>query len=439
MPDKQIAKYLDHYAESEAALVVDLFSGFFSGSFSDLRASELYEHCLIIPTRSESWAELKRAWQHLTSKLLVILVINTCDEKDQVTQKLLADTTSASSARTANLYLSRVNSFIDCLVVDRTSTGNRFSSKEGVGLARKIGADIALTLISRGVIRNTYINNTDADAILPPNYFELTVAKHVSAIVRPFRHISRSKSRNNTERKAHHQAVLLYEISLRYYVNRLAYAKSLYAFHTIGSTISVNARDYALVRGTPKRLAGEDFYLLNKLAKTGAVFSAPGDPITLDARISHRTPFGTGSSIDRILSLDNPLTDYLYYQPNTFEQLKTLLTKLPLSWQQTEIEEIFVDEPYLRDWGLCTGAFKEIAKQRRQIRSESVFLKFLTDWLDGFRTLKFVHFMRDNHFPSKPIGWICQQTLDLGTQSVEGIFELEKIQKALLASDAAAI
>jgi hypothetical protein len=435
MPDKQITKYLDLYAESEAALVADLFSE----SFSDPCSPETYEHCLIIPARGESWAEIKRAWQNLKLRILVILVVNTSDKSDRATQKLLADTTSVSTARTGNLYLSRVNSFIDCLVADRTSAGHQFSSKEGVGLARKIGADIALTLINHGVIRNTYINNTDADAVLPSAYFELTVPKNVSAIVRPFRHVSRSMSQSSTERKAHRRAVLLYEISLRYYVNRLAHANSPYAFHTIGSTISVNARDYALVRGTPKRLAGEDFYLLNKLAKTGTVFSALGAPITLDARISHRTPFGTGSSIDRILSLENPLTDYLYYQPNTFEQLKTLLTKLPLSWQQTEMEELFVNEPYLRDWGLFTGAFREIAKQRSQIKSESVFLKFLNDWLDGFRTLKFVHFMRENHFPSKPIGWICQQTLDFGTQSVEGIFELEKIQQALLASDAAAI
>ena len=435
MPDKQITKYLDHYAETEAALAADLFLAL----FTELEPHETYEHCLVIPARRENWVEIKQNWQHLTSSMLVVLVVNTSDQEDWATQKLLEDTTSTSIAQTGNLYLSRLNSFIDCLVVDRTSTGHQFSSQDGVGLARKIGADIALTLISQGVIRNSYINNTDADAVLPSTYFDLAVPENVSAIVRPFSHISRSKSQNDDQRKAHHQAVLLYEISLRYYVNRLAHANSPYAFHTIGSTISVNARDYALVRGTPRRLAGEDFYLLNKLAKTGNIYSTRGDPIILDARISHRTPFGTGSSIDRILSLENPLTDYLYYQPNVFEQLKTLLRKLPLCWPQTEMEEVFTNEPYLKDWGLSTGAFMVIAKQRERIKTESVFLKFLNDWLDGFRTLKFIHFMRDNYFPSKPIGWICLQTVDFGTQSVEGIVALEKIQQTLLISDLEAL
>ena len=63
----------------------------------------------------------------------------------------------------------------------------------------------------------------------------------------------------------------LYEYSLRYYVAGLTYAQSPYAFHTIGSTMAVNAEHYASVRGFPRREAGEDFYLLNKLAKVGSV------------------------------------------------------------------------------------------------------------------------------------------------------------------------
>ena len=47
----------------------------------------------------------------------------------------------------------------------------------------------------------------------------------------------------------------------------MKYARSPYAFHTIGSTMAVSANHYAKVRGFPKREAGEDFYLLNKLAK----------------------------------------------------------------------------------------------------------------------------------------------------------------------------
>ncbi len=225
--------------------------------------------------------------------------------------------------------------------------------------------------------------------------------------------------------------MLLYEISLYYYVDRLKYANSHYAFHTVGSTISVDARAYALVRGTPKRLAGEDFYLLNKLAKTGVVLSAHNDPIELDARISHRTPYGTGTSIDRIQRLSNPLKEYLYYQPAIFELLKTLLARLPLIWDRKTAADTFSNDDLLVQWGLETGAFDEIEKQKRRIKSKHVFVKFLRDWFDGFRTLKFVHYMRDKHYQSQPLEFICPQHIDLGVSSINDASDLRIILSKL--------
>ena len=225
--------------------------------------------------------------------------------------------------------------------------------------------------------------------------------------------------------------MLLYEISLYYYVNRLKHANSPYAFHTVGSTITVNAKDYALVRGTPKRLAGEDFYLLNKLAKTGLVLSASSAPIELDARVSHRTPFGTGSSIDRIQCLSNPIEETLYYQPAIFELLKALLARLPLIWDENKVAHTFRHDDLLANWGAETGAFDEIGKQKHRLKSRQVFVKFLRDWFDGFRTLKFVHYMRDKHYPSQPIGWICKQDIDLGVSTVSDASDLRIILSKL--------
>ena len=68
-------------------------------------------------------------------------------------------------------------------------------------------------------------------------------------------------------------------LSLRYYVAGMKYARShLTHFHTIGSTMAVRASYYAKVRGFPKREAGEDFYLLNKLAKVGTVLELEASP-----------------------------------------------------------------------------------------------------------------------------------------------------------------
>ncbi|GIR63469.1 MAG: hypothetical protein CM15mP68_1350 [Pseudomonadota bacterium] len=61
---------------------------------------------------------------------------------------------------------------------------------------------------------------------------------------------------------------------------------SAYAYPTLGSTISVHAQSYARVRGYPKRNAGEDFYLLNKLNKLHPVQVLQQPVIEVQARLS---------------------------------------------------------------------------------------------------------------------------------------------------------
>ena len=89
-------------------------------------------------------------------------------------------------------------------------------------------------------------------------------------------------------------AIQYYGHYLNNHVDNLKCIGSPYAFHTIGSTIAINADFYASTR-LSKLAAGEDFYILNKLAKIGEIKTL-GAPIILSGRISNRTPFGTGYS-----------------------------------------------------------------------------------------------------------------------------------------------
>ena len=43
-----------------------------------------------------------------------------------------------------------------------------------------------------------------------------------------------------------------------------------------------------------------------------------------------------------------------------------------------------------------------VSEQLKRQNKKTVFDKFLTDWFDGFKTLKFIHFMRDQFLPSVP-------------------------------------
>ena len=145
------------------------------------------------------------------------------------------------------------------VVTDRTGT-KAFPRDQGVGLARKIGNDIGALLYDDGLLSSPWLHNTDADAAVPPDYFEQTQPYAASgqppaALLYRYRH----HNENSETTEEHWSAALRYEIWLRYYVLGLRFAGSTYAFPTIGSTICSHARFYSQAHGFPKKSAGERF------------------------------------------------------------------------------------------------------------------------------------------------------------------------------------
>lgn len=286
------------------------------------------------------------------------------------------------------------------LVIDRCTGDRVIDSKEGVGLARKTGADVCLALIDQGKVRQAIIYTSDADAILPRTYGlppgQDILDKSIAAFIYPFVHEAEPHLRT---------AALLYEIHLFSYVLGLYRAGSSYAFHTLGSTLAISATHYAKVRGFPKKNAGEDFYLLNKLAKTGSILQLSESSIRLQARVSSRVPFGTGPAVQRIFNLSQPLDEYLFYHPQTYEMLKSLMQTMPLLYDKDLSSALPSNLPSLYrevilSWA-CANSFDTIvAKGRENSRSRKVFLKFLQDWFDALRTLRFVHHARDHGLAS---------------------------------------
>ena len=165
--------------------------------------------------------------------------------------------------------------------------------------------------------------------------------------------------------------------------------------------MAVNAAHYAKVRGFPRRNTAEDFYLLNKLAKTGAIRRILSTPIVLSGRLSKRVPVGTGTGIGKIADLDSPLDDYHFYHPRIFTLLKEFLQTLATTWNAPGTFASVA--PEILNYCQATRLPEFIAKQSAHHKQEIVFNKFLADWFDGFRTLKFVHFMRDHYLPSAPL------------------------------------
>ncbi len=392
--DKQlISRYLTTYAEPEvldaARLVLDS-----------------YKYCLVIPAFQEEWPKLQRVWGKLDPDCLIILVINAATRDDPPAIRLISDieTNSETLCSIGPLTCLTTHDRRTVLLVDRCS--NPIPEKQGVGLARKIGADIALTLIDSRRVLAPWIFNTDADVRLPGSYFAAVAGKPVNATIRspaailyPFSH---------RPAPGIIEACTLYEISLYYYVCGLRYAASHYAFTTVGSTIAIHADHYAKVRGFPRRPAGEDFYLLNKLAKTGTIHQLTGPLIEISGRLSERVPFGTGIGLKKILHLADPMSNFPFYNPRIFRCLKEFLWELDHCQDAADLTDHFKNSKS-RQWCESVNLFTLIDSKRNL--TPAVFKKFAVDWMDGFRTLKFIHFLQQHHFEPVALGDIFDGTI----------------------------
>lgn len=405
-------KYLRNYAEPEAREV------------DGLPDQPVWANVMVIPACNEG-PGLLRPPPPCGGRSLMILVINEMESAaQQVSQRneALAAAVQAQFTqqwKSAGLSLWRdMNAERDVLLVDRFSKGRRLPAKGGVGCARKIGVDMAVALVHARRIKTRWIHCTDADVKLPGTYFTFSnklqdTRSKYSALVYPFSHRDIGESSVSSDVI---QATALYELSLRYYVAGMRYAHSPYAFHTIGSTMAVSAIHYAKVRGFPKREAGEDFYLLNKLAKVGTVLELESGPdngvIEIESRRSDRVPFGTGAAVNKITELKDLVSDFLFYDPAVFELLGVWLGSLPKTWDSGSPELTMASFPKghcpeNQQQALLAG-LEGIKTQQalehafRQSKNLDQFNRQMHTWFDAFRTLKLIHFLRDNCLPSIP-------------------------------------
>ena len=426
-------KYLRSYAEPETT-ALDLL-------VKDLPDRQRWQNVVVIPACNESSGFL-RCSPPGDGRVLMILVIN---ESEFVTPQLsLTNRALASEVdeRFSLLWQSaqqfsgfELSLFSDpraprdILLVDRFSAGRQLPAKGGVGQARKIGVDLAIGLIWRRQIDTGWIHCTDADVRLPGTYFTCSntvknADSGAAALLYPFRHDADPDKAKNRQIVL---ATMLYELSLRYYVAGMKFSESPYAFHTIGSTIAISADHYTKVRGFPRRAAGEDFYLLNKLAKVGPVIelitNQDCQPIEIEARLSDRVPFGTGAAVNKIIALADPLRDFRFYHPAVFQLLRLWLQSLPDIWhsqssdftkngfidaspeyQQTAGTDQDKDQHDGRYWLLAglreAGTQKALEHAFRQSKDQHQFERQMHTWFDAFRTLKLIHFLRDKYLPS---------------------------------------
>ena len=366
--------------------------------------TDSFDFVMVVPVYAESPAFVDgyRAAARHAGRLLVIVVLNGRAGAAASVHAANAECFRELSARFSQQEVGRGvwlghDAGLSVLVVDRFTADHHLPARQGVGLARKIGADVALELIAGGQVRHPFIAMTDADARLPEDYF-VRIAElepECSAAVFPFWH--EPGGQRDLDR-----ATALYEIRLRYLQRGLRWARSPYAFHTVGSTMVVQALCYALVRGVPRRRAGEDFYLLGKLSKLRPLVYLRGEPVRLRSRLSERVPFGTGSESAKLARG----AEVELYHPDCFVAVREVTQGLQRLCRDGRASGHSAPGPavsellsgmsprvkrFLEAQG-APGAWRGISAQAP---SSVARLRRLHDWFDGFRTLKLIHHVRD--------------------------------------------
>lgn len=281
--------------------------------------------------------------------------------------------------------------------IDAASAGRELGPKEGVGLARKIGLDAGLALLEQAGHPEGALICLDADTRVPENYLE-AIDAYFAADTRWAAAIAYAHPLDGPSNEV--SPILSYELFLRYQELAWRHAGSPYAYPAIGSAMACTGVAYATAGGMNRRRAGEDFYFLQQLAKTGEVGRIWDTCVVPSGRASHRVPFGTGRKVGAYH--DDPDSAYRTYHPESYQILKAWLAVAagPLDESGVELlDRARAIAPelstFLEVQGLA-GAWDNI---RRQGTGEEQRRRQFHQWFDAFRTLKFIHHLRDNGLP----------------------------------------
>lgn len=351
--------------------------------------------CVVIPALGESQrlfatlSSLAANCAHLLARFLVVVVVNHREDASREEKSDNARTLSLLRLRDSPLRLALVDAAGDGLELP-ANTG-------GVGLARRIGMDLALPRLAADGIMVCL----DADTLVEPGYLR-AISDHFAAsgaggAVIPFCHQPGATP-------AEERAITLYELFLRHFVLGLDKAGSPYAFHSVGSAMACTARAYLKMGGMNSRQAGEDFYFLQQLQRTSGIAQLSGTVVHPSARSSHRVPFGTGKSISRIVAEGEQ--SQTFYRVDCFRILGQWLSLVEggtaLSARELLAASAEVD-PQLAAF-LGQAGFERVWERLRENSSGPDGLReAFHGWFDGLKTVRLVHHLSQS-YPRCPAG-----------------------------------
>ena len=356
---------------------------------------------VVLPVYNESNPEpclksIEEAARFASVKVEILVVVNDTDQSPEPVIR--------QNRETMRWLRLRRNEY-PLFILDRTGLPHK---KGGVGPARKTGMDEACFRYFEAGKSGGVICSLDADTWVEANYF-LALRDAFRDTARACLIIHYEHDTGTVLSERHRQAILDYELHLRYYVHALRYAGFPYAFQTLGSAFAIDARAYAAEGGMPPRQAGEDFYFIHKFSIKNEVASIGGTTVHPSSRLSDRVPFGTGKAM--IEQLDGPSREMLTYAWRNFEVLGPFLHQL---------EELYRGKSY-RTLKLESGLIEFLdsigfdamcSEMKKHSRSFMTFRKRFFQGMNAFMMMKCLHFMRDRYHPNEPLEASCRKLLD---------------------------
>ncbi len=269
--------------------------------------------------------------------------------------------------------------------IDAASTTTALPPKHGgVGMARKLGADLLLPYSAP----HTVLAHLDADTRVQRNYVatlvEYAQRKAFYAGVTAFRHELCTDPRQQ-------HTIEDYELHLRCHAAGLKWARSPYAYYSIGSTMASSAYAYVKCGGMNVRKAGEDFYFLQRLAKTGTVESMEETCVFPAPRISTRTPFGTGQSILHAYNAQEPLQ--LFYPLQCYAVLRTwleLVTTSPSLSSSALLTQFQRDTPRGAQCVRAAGFAQVWTRLQKNHKDTHRRIKAFHEWFDALKSWQLI-------------------------------------------------
>ena len=272
----------------------------------------------------------------------------------------------------ASLALLRQVDDLPLVVIDRSSQGCGWTGKKkGVGWARKL----LFERIMEEHPADELVVSLDADTDFDSNYLQAvvdTMNAHPdhSAFSVPYYHPL-----------SHHEALdrpmLRYECYMRHYLTAL------------GSAIVFPLWAYRRVGGITPLQGGEDFYLLQKFAKTGHLVSQFVEPyrtqgmvVRPQGRISSRVPFGTGPAIAKgIAAMEE---SYPFYSPEGFAAVKATYDLFPALYDAD------IDTPMTPFLCQQLATHDLWSPLRANFKSRHLFVHACAERVDGLRILQYL-------------------------------------------------